>query len=28
VFALVAVSWVLYAWTRPRDRPISASDEL
>jgi hypothetical protein len=28
VFALVAVSWVLYVWTRPRNRPVSASDEL
>jgi Protein of Unknown function (DUF2784) len=28
VFTLVAVSWVLYLWTRPRNRPVSASDEL
>lgn len=28
VFALVVVSWVLYARTRPNDRPISANDEL
>ena len=28
VFSLVAVSWVLYVRTGPRDRPISAGDEL
>ena len=28
VFALVAVSWVLYVRTRSRARPVSASDEL
>jgi Protein of Unknown function (DUF2784) len=28
VFALVAVSWLLYVWTRPGYRPISATDEL
>lgn len=28
VFALVAVSWVLYVRTRWGDRPINASDEL
>lgn len=28
VFALVAVSWVLYVWTRPGYRPVSATDEL
>jgi hypothetical protein len=27
VFALVAVSWVLYVWTRPGYRRISANDE-
>jgi hypothetical protein len=28
VFALVAVSWVLYVRARPRNRPVSASDDL
>jgi hypothetical protein len=28
VFSLVAVSWVLYVRTRPKDRPISAGDVL
>ena len=27
VFTLVAVSWVLYVWTRRRNRPVSAGDE-
>jgi uncharacterized protein DUF2784 len=28
VFALIAVSWARYVWTRPGYRPISATDEL
>jgi len=28
VFALVGASWVLYVRARPRDRPVSANDEL
>ena len=28
VFALVAASWVLYVRARPRDRPVSANNEL
>jgi len=28
VFALVAASWVLYARSRARDRPVNANDEL
>jgi hypothetical protein len=27
VFTLVAVSWVLYVWTRRRNRPVSVGDE-
>ncbi len=28
VFALVGASWVLYVRARPRDRPVSANNEL